>query len=151
MTLSPTPTLPITVALDNLAPLGAAVTTVAALNAAEDLGAFDRLRSGPTNAAGLARDCAIGERGARLLLSTLISLGLVEPAGDGRYALTATGAYVTHLRSSLSGLGAAIRDDRPLVGHAPINWSWSNCHPRLVNERHGVRSNRDGLLRINST
>jgi len=38
-----------------------------------------------------------------------------------------------------------------LVGHAPINWSWSNCHPRLVNERHGVGSNRDGLLRINST
>jgi len=115
MTLSPTPTLPIPVALDDLAVIGAAVTTVAALNAAEDLGVFDRLRSGPTDAAGLARDCAIGERGARLLLSTLISLGLVEATGDGRYALTAAAAYVTHLRSSLSGLGAAIRDDRPLV------------------------------------
>jgi len=115
MTLSPTPTLPIPVALDDLAPLGAAVTTVAALNAAEDLGVFDRLRSGPTDAAGLARDCAIGERGGRLLLSALISLGLVEAAGDGRYALTAAAAYVTHLRSSLSGLDAAIRDDRPLV------------------------------------
>ncbi len=48
--------------------------------------------------------------------------------------------------------GDAIPPDAAiLVAHAPINWSWSNCHPRLVNKRHGVGSNRDGLLRINST
>lgn len=115
MTLSPTPTLRITAALDDLAPLGDAVATVAALDAAEDLGVFERLRSGSTDAAGLACDCAIGERGARLLLSALSGLGLVEATGDGRYALAAAGAYVTHLRSYVSGLAAAIRDDRPLV------------------------------------
>ncbi len=38
-----------------------------------------------------------------------------------------------------------------LVGHAPINWSWSNCHPRPVNKRHRAGSSRDGPLRINST
>ena len=55
-----------------------ALATSSALSAADHLGVLARLDAGPADSITLARDCAISERGARLLLAALSSLGLIE-------------------------------------------------------------------------
>ena len=60
-----------------------AIAASAALAAADRLGVLARLAAGPADPVSLARDCTISERGARLLLAALISLGLIEEASDG--------------------------------------------------------------------
>jgi len=88
-----------------------ALAAAAALDAAEQLGVFTRLAAGPAMPAALARDCALGERGATLLLAALTSLGLTEATGDGAYhlALPAPDRLHTYFRP----LAQVIRDDRP--------------------------------------
>ena len=49
-----------------------ALATSAALSSAEHLGILARLDAGPADSITLARDCAISERGAHLLLAALV-------------------------------------------------------------------------------
>ena len=62
-----------------------AIATSSALSAADHLGVLARLDAGPADSITLARDCAISERGARLLLAALCSLGLIEEGSDSLY------------------------------------------------------------------
>jgi O-methyltransferase domain len=80
-----------------------ALAISSALAAADHLGVLARLDTGPANPIAVARDCAISERGARLLLTTLKSLGLIEEAPDGLYfpvatSLTELTAFITPWR-----------------------------------------------------
>ena len=67
-----------------------AIAASSALAAADRLGVLARLAAGPADPVTLARDCTISERGARLLLAALISLGLIEEASDGSYSAAAS-------------------------------------------------------------
>jgi len=114
MTASLSPPGDLTV--EQLGFLQEALATSAALTAADRLGVLQRLSSEPADPAGLARDCAIDERGARLLLAALAGLGIVEAAGDGSYR--ATGPDLTGLTTMLdlwSRLPEVIRDSRPVI------------------------------------
>ena len=71
--------------IEQLLFLQESVSASAALDAADRLGVLARLRAGPITSSMLARDCAIGERGARALLAALAGLGLAEVDGDGLY------------------------------------------------------------------
>jgi SAM-dependent methyltransferase len=93
--------------------LSEALAAAAALSAAERLGVFARLTAGPANPPALAHDCAIGERGAALLLAALASLGLVESTGDDAYRLTMVNA--AKLLAFYAPLAQVIRNDRPLL------------------------------------
>ncbi|HEV7129713.1 MAG TPA: class I SAM-dependent methyltransferase [Ktedonobacterales bacterium] len=94
----------------------------AALVAADRLGVLIRLEAGPVDPVVLAHDCAISERGARLLLAALTSLGLIEMTADDSFQpvmpnLVRLSALITRW----STLGAAIRDDRPAAaGNTPL-------------------------------
>jgi len=88
-----------------------ALAAAAALDAAEHLGVFTRLAAGPATPAALAHDCAVGERGATLLLAALTSLGLTETAGDGAYRLAQPAP--DRLHTYFKPLAQVIRDDRP--------------------------------------
>jgi len=98
---------------ERLAFLHEALAASAAIDAAERLGVFARLAHGPTTPSTLARDCAIGERGASLLLAALASLGLTEVNADGAYRLTL--ANPARLTARFIALAQVIRDDHPLV------------------------------------
>jgi SAM-dependent methyltransferase len=74
---------PTTEPFKSLAFLQEAVAASAALAAAERLGVLARIEAGPADAATLAKDCDIAERGARVLLAALASLGVVEVSTDG--------------------------------------------------------------------
>jgi SAM-dependent methyltransferase len=99
-------------ALDELF-LQEAVAAGAALAAAARLGVLARLAAGPADPPALARDCAIGERGARLLLAALAGLGLAASADDGSYraAVPDLGGLAA-LIAPWAGLAEAVRDDR---------------------------------------
>lgn len=91
-----------------------AIATSSALSAAEYLGVLARLSVGPADPITLARDCSISERGTRLLLAALSSLGLIEQDTDGVYRtalpdLTQVSAWI----KPWDQLNQAIRDDRP--------------------------------------
>jgi len=62
-----------------------ALAASSALSAANKLGVLARLDAGPADVMTLAHDCAISERGARLLLAALCSLGLIEEGANGLY------------------------------------------------------------------
>src|SRR5258706_12963778 len=60
-----------------------ALAISSALSAADHLGVLARLDAGPADSITIARDCAVSERGVRLLLTALCSLGLIEKdSGD---------------------------------------------------------------------
>jgi SAM-dependent methyltransferase len=91
-----------------------AIAASSALSAANHLGLLARLDAGPADSITIARDCAISERGARLLLAALTSLGLIEKGSDGLYCpalsdLAQVGAWIT----PWGQLTQAIRDDQP--------------------------------------
>lgn len=87
-----------------------------AVTAADELGVLERLDAGPVDPGTLASDCAIGERGARLLLSALAGLGLVVPEGSRRYRGVTPGlSRVPRVFSLWPRLAEAIRNDRPLI------------------------------------
>jgi SAM-dependent methyltransferase len=114
MTASLSP--PSDLAVEQLGFLQEALATSAALTAADRLGVLQRLSGGAVDPASLAQDCAINERGARLLLAALAGLGIVEAAGDGFYR--AVGADLLGLAAMLklwSHLPEVIRDSRPVV------------------------------------
>jgi len=91
-----------------------AIATSSALAAAERLGVLARIDVGPIDSMTLARDCAISERGARLLLAALSSLGLVEEDSNGSYRTALPDlAQVTTWITPWGQLTQAIRDDRP--------------------------------------
>ena len=107
---------------DQLLFLEEALAAAAALAAADRLGVLARLDAGPADRVALARDCAIGERGARWLLAALTSLGLIELAEDGSYrsALPDLGD-LAHVIRPWGRLSEAIRDDRPaMAGETPV-------------------------------
>jgi SAM-dependent methyltransferase len=91
-----------------------AIAASSALIAAERLGVLARLDVGPANPITLARDCAISERGTRLLLASLSSLGLIEQDSDGLYRTALPDlAQVTAWITPWDQLTQAIRDDHP--------------------------------------
>ena len=91
-----------------------AIATSSALAAADRLSVLARLADGPAGAITLARDCAISERGARLLLAALHSLGLIEQDADGLYHTALPDlAQVTTWITPWGQLTQAIRDDQP--------------------------------------
>lgn len=94
----------------------------AALSAADHLGVLARLDAGPVDSVVLAQDCAISERGARLLLAALTSLGVIGETADGSYQLVVPYlAHMTALITPWNHLAEAIRDDRPaLAGDTPV-------------------------------
>jgi SAM-dependent methyltransferase len=90
-----------------------ALAVSSALSAADQLGVLARLDAGPVDAITLARDCAIGEHGARPLLAALCSLGLVEKGSDGLYyAALPDLARMTMWIAPWGQLTQAIRADR---------------------------------------
>ncbi|MBI4318489.1 MAG: methyltransferase domain-containing protein [Chloroflexi bacterium] len=93
-----------------------AAATSAAIDVAESLGVFARLDQGPADALSLARDCAIGERGAGVLLSALASLGLVEADAERVYhATTPDLVGLAALRTRWNGLAEVLRTDQPVI------------------------------------
>lgn len=97
-----------------------AIAASSALAAADRLGVLVRLAAGPADPVTLARDCAISERGARLLLAALISLGLIEEASDGSYRTSVSDQMVGGMLRHWSHLAEAIREDRPtMAGDTP--------------------------------
>src|SRR5262249_25282997 len=82
-------------------------------------GVLARLNAGPTPPATVARDCAISERGARLLLAALAGLGVAESGPDGLYRASALTGWSTR-GLPWAGLAGTIRDHHPIVaGDAP--------------------------------
>ncbi len=98
---------------ERVAFLNEALTAWAAIDAAERLGVFARLAVGPVTPSTLAHDCAIGERGASLLLAALASLGLTDVNSDGAYRLTLVNP--ARLTTRFTNLAQVIRDDHPPV------------------------------------
>jgi len=98
-----------------------AIAASSALAAADRLGVLARLAAGPADPVTLARDCAISERGARLLLAALISLGLIEEASDGSYSAAASDlAQLAAMITPWGHLAEAIREDQPtMAGDTP--------------------------------
>ena len=93
-----------------------AIAASSALAAADRLGVLARLAAGPAEPVTLARDCTISERGARLLLAALISLGLIEEASDGSYRAAASDlAQLAAMSIPWGHLASAIREDRPTM------------------------------------
>ena len=91
-----------------------ALAISSALSAADQMGILARLDAGPADATTIAHDCASSERGARLLLAALCSLGLVEKDSHGLYyAAFPDLAQLTVWITSWDQLIQAIRDDRP--------------------------------------
>ena len=100
-----------------LAYLSEAVAAAAAVQTAQRLGVLARLDGGPVTAAELAAACAIGERGARLLLAALAALGLAEAVEGGAWR-------------------AALPDLAELAG---MPWMWAHLEEALREGRPPVR------------
>lgn len=93
-----------------------------ALSTAAALGLADRLAGGPKSAAALAAELGGEARPLERLLELLSSLGVCEPAGEGRFGLTARGAA---LRGDALGPLAAF------LG-SPVVWDpWSRLAETL--------------------
>jgi len=68
------------------------------------------------DAATLARECGLSERGAQMLLAALAGIGLVEGNHNGAYApIVSNLAQVLAWGELWNGLDIAVRDDRPVV------------------------------------
>ena len=118
--------------LESLLFLQEAVAASAALETAARLGVLDRLSAGPASASDLAHDCGIGERGARLLLSALAGLGLLDIGADGRYRAAFSGlSLLQTLFPVWACLADAIRDDRP-PGAADSAGGAERLYPNVV-------------------
>ena len=102
-----------TIDRERLAFLNEAFAASAAIDAAERLGVFARLAAGPVTPSTLARDCAIGRRGASVLLTALASLGLAQVTEPGEYRLTLPDPAT--LTTRFAALAQVIRDDQPAV------------------------------------
>jgi SAM-dependent methyltransferase len=100
--------------IEQLLFLQEAAAATAALEAANRLGVLARLSAGPTPPSAVARDCAISERGARLLLAALAGLGLAEAGADGCYRASALTDWSARSVPWV-GLTETIRDDHPIV------------------------------------
>jgi len=87
----------------------------AAVDAAQHLGVLERLVRGRADASAIAHDCELGERGTRLLLSALASVGLVEVEEGGTFQLRRDVAALTDALGNWNQLSEVIRKDRPLV------------------------------------
>jgi SAM-dependent methyltransferase len=98
-----------------------AIAASSAFAAADRLGVLARLVAGPADPVTLARDCTISERGARLLLAALTSLGLIEEGSDGSYRAAASDlAQLAAMSTPWGHLAEAIREDRPtMAGDTP--------------------------------
>src|ERR1700736_3413889 len=93
-----------------------ALAASAALGSAERLGVLDRLARGSVDAASLASDCALGERGTRLLLSALASPGLLQADEGGGFWLSKPEFVALARQLAIwDRLGDAIRHDHPVV------------------------------------
>jgi SAM-dependent methyltransferase len=91
-----------------------ALAISSALSAADHLGVLARLDAGPADAITIARDCAISERGVRLLLAALSSLGLLEKdAGEVYRPALPNLAQLSMWITPWGQLTQAIRDDQP--------------------------------------
>ena len=91
-----------------------ALATSSVLIAADHLGVLARLAAGPADPITIARDCAIGLRGTRLLLAALHSLGLIEEDVNGSYRTALSDlAQLTTWITPWGQLTQAIRDDQP--------------------------------------
>ncbi len=100
-----------TLGRERLAFLNESLAAWAAIEAAEGLGIFARLAGGPVNPASLARECAIGERGASVLLAALASLGLAQVTEPGEYRSTLPDPAALTKRRAV--LAQVICDDQP--------------------------------------
>jgi SAM-dependent methyltransferase len=109
-----------------------AIAASSALAAADHLGVLARLAASPVDAITLAHDCTISERGTRLLLPALSSLGLIEQDSDGLYRTALPDlAQVTAWITPWGQLTQAIRDDRPArAGDTP--GGAENPYPEVV-------------------
>src|SRR5579864_1365864 len=109
-----------------------ALAISSALSAADHLGVLARLDAGPADSITLARDCAISERGARLLLAALCSLGLIEEGSDGLYhAALLDLAQLTMWITPWGQLAQAIRDDPPARAGGTPGWA-ETLYPDVV-------------------
>jgi len=98
-----------------------ALAISSALSAADHLGVLARLDAGPADSITIARDCAISERGVRLLLAALSSLGLIEKdSGDLYRTALPDLAQLTMWITPWGQLTQAIREGRPtMAGDTP--------------------------------
>jgi ubiquinone/menaquinone biosynthesis C-methylase UbiE len=101
---------------ERLSFLQEAIAASAAIRTAAELGVLSRLAQGPVEAASLARECGIAERGARLLLAALAGIGLAEVNVKGEYAapMSELGTIAPWL-DQWSQLTDAVSSDRPVV------------------------------------
>src|SRR5260370_35003333 len=91
-----------------------ALAASSVLSTADHLGILARLDAGPADSITLARDCAISERGAKLLLAALCSLGLIEENSNGLYhSAIPELAQMTTWVTPWTQLTHAIRDHHP--------------------------------------
>lgn len=97
-----------------------ALAASGALAAASRLGVLDRLERGPVDPPGLARECAISERGARLLLSALGGMGLVEMRTNGAFRAVPMPSVLLKQPLPWDRLAEVLRDGTPvLAGDSP--------------------------------
>jgi SAM-dependent methyltransferase len=102
-------------AAESLAFIHEAVAAAAAIAAADRLGVLARLRLGPVDSTTLARDCAISERGASLLLAALAGLGLVEATSGRGYRPLDQPLRLVELLAQFRQLEAAVRDGKTIL------------------------------------
>lgn len=107
-----------------------ALASAAALRCAAELQVPRFLRDRPLDASELARMCGASERGSRVLLTALAGLGVVEPAGQGRYRMTQDGDLITRGVKLYDALADTVRTGQPAQA-----WDAdlaSEAYPRLV-------------------
>ena len=96
--------------------------TTAILQAAVELGVFDRIAEGRGDAASIATEIRASERGTRILVDALVALGLVEQDGPGyRLSPLADTFLVTSRPAYLGGMSRIMGSE----------WSWI-AYPRLA-------------------
>ncbi len=98
-----------------------AIAAAAAISAADRLGVLAQLERGTADPTTIARECAIGQRGARGLLGALSSLGFAEAADHGCYRASQPDmAEIRAMVSHWDGLADVIRGERrELAAEAP--------------------------------
>jgi ubiquinone/menaquinone biosynthesis C-methylase UbiE len=93
-----------------------AVAAACALAAADELGVLAQLDAGVQTVPVLAQNCSLDERGARMLLSALAGMGLVEAGEAGSYhAVLPDLSRLARLMAPWAGLADVIRQGRPAL------------------------------------
>lgn len=101
---------------NTLQTINEAVLMVGALRTAAGVDLFRRLGCAPADAASVATACGLDQRGARLLLEALASLGLVTCDETDRYRCVTPGlAALNRLLLLFDGLPETVRTGRPVV------------------------------------